>query len=96
MEILPQMLFREPDGRRKGLLFSLLSFICILAWANFGVVLDGPHFFLFLGVALAFSGFAESLPSDRGHSAAVLRILAVGVLLVFVVLLASVPELLLG
>ena len=93
MEVLPRMLFREPDGRRKGLLFSFLSFICLLGWVYFGVVLDGPHFLLFLGIALGFSGFAESLPPDRRRSAGVLRILGVGILVVFLVLLASVPEL---
>jgi hypothetical protein len=60
-----------------------------------GVILNGPHFFLFIGIALGFTGFAESLPPDQRRSAGVLRILAVGILVVFLSLLASVPDLLL-
>ncbi|EMA13155.1 MULTISPECIES: hypothetical protein [Haloarcula] len=87
-----RMLFREPDGRQKGLLFSLFSFICILGWVYFGIVLDGPHNMLFLGIAFAFSGFAEFLPPNRRRSAGVLRMLGLGTLVVFVILLISVPE----
>lgn len=90
------MLFREPDGRRKGLLFSLLSFVCLLGWLYFGVVLDGPHFLLFLGISLAFSGLAESLPPSRQRSAGALRILGLGILVVFLVLLTLAPESILG
>ncbi len=86
------MLFREPDGRRKGLLFSLFSFICILGWVYFGIVLNGPHNMLFLGIAFAFSGLAESLPPSRQRSAGVLRILGLGILVVFLALLIVVPE----
>ncbi|WP_135851587.1 hypothetical protein [Halorussus salinus] len=95
MEVLQRTLFREPDGRRKGLLFSFLSSVCLLVWVYSGVVLDGFHLFLFSGIAFALSGFAESLPPDRRRSAGVLRTLAVGLLVVFLVLLASVPELIL-
>ena len=95
MAVLPRMLLREPDGRRKGLIFFLLSSISLLGWVYSGVVLDGFHFFLFVGLALALSGVAESLPPDRQRSAGRLRIVAVGILVVFLVLLASVPELLL-
>jgi hypothetical protein len=91
-----RLLFRESDGRRKGLLFSLLSLICLLGWVYSGVVLDGTHFLLFLGTALAFSGVAESLPPDRQRLAGVLRTLALGILGFFLVLLASVPDLLLA
>lgn len=86
------MLFREPDGRQKGLLFSLFAFVCILGWVYFGIVLDGPHNMLFLGIAFAFSGVAEFLPPSRRRSAGVLRILGLSTLVVFVVLLISVPE----
>ncbi|AHB67668.1 hypothetical protein HISP_16710 [Haloarcula hispanica N601] len=92
MEAVQRMLFREPDGRRKGLLFSLFSFICILGWAYFGIVLNGPHNMLFLGIAFAFSGLAESLPPSRQRSAGVLRILGLGILVVFLALLIVVPE----
>lgn len=95
MEELPQMVFREPDGGRKGLIFLFLSFTCLLTWVYTGVVLDGSHFFLFIGIAWGFSGFAESLPSDRQRSAGILRILAVGIVVVFLGLLASVPGVLL-
>lgn len=96
MKALRRMLFRDPDGRRKGLLFSLLSFVSLLGWVYFGVVLDGPHFLLFLGIAFAFSGFAELLPSDRQRPAGVLRILGLGTLVVFLVLLVLAPEPILG
>ncbi|WP_336330641.1 hypothetical protein [Haloarcula sp. CGMCC 1.2071] len=92
MEAVQRMLFREPDGRRKGLLFSLFSFICILGWVYFGIVLNGPHNMLFLGIAFAFSGLAESLPPNRQRSAGVLRILGLGILIVFLALLIVVPE----
>lgn len=93
METLPRMLFREPDGRKKGLLFSFISFICFLGWVYMGVVLDSSHFLLFLSISLAFSGFAESLSPEQRRSAGVLRILAVGIFVIFLVLVASVPEL---
>jgi hypothetical protein len=96
MEVVRRMLFREPDGRRKGFLFSLFSFVCILGWVYFGIVLDGPHFMLFLGIAFAFSGLAESLPPNRQRSAGLLRALALGVLVVFLALLTLVPEAILG
>jgi len=93
---LARLLFRDPDGRRKGLVFSVLSFVSLVGWVYFGVVLDGGHFLLFIGVALGFTGVAESLPPDRRRSAGVLRTLAVGTLVVFLVVLASVPEFLSG
>ena len=65
MAAVQQMVFREPDGRRKSLIFSLISFVCLLGWVYFGIVLNGPHDLLFLGIAFAFSGLAESLPSTR-------------------------------
>ena len=93
MKALRRMLFREPDGRRKGLFFSLLSFVCILGWVYFSIVLNGPHNMLFLGIAFAFSGLAESLPLNRQRLAGVLRILGLGILVVFLVLLTLAPEL---
>jgi hypothetical protein len=93
MGILPRMVFREPDGRRKGLVFSSLSFMCLLVWVYTGIVLNGSNFFLFMGLALGFSGLAESLSPNQRRSAGVLRIVAVGILVIFLVLLAPVPEL---
>ena len=91
-----RILFREPDGRRKSVFFALFSFICILGWIYFGIVLNGPHNMLFLGIAFAFSGVAEFLPPNRQRSAGVLRILSLGILVGFVVLLILVPELIWG
>ncbi|WP_276273995.1 hypothetical protein [Haloarcula litorea] len=96
MVAIRRMLFREPDGRRKGLVFSLFSLGCLLGWVYFGIVLDGPHVMLFLGIAFAFSGIAESLPPNRQRSAGVLRLLGFGILAVLIVLLILVPELVLG
>ena len=89
------VLFREPDGPKKGVLFALLSLACLLTWVYIGVVLDGSHFLLFLGVAFGCSGCAESLPPNRRRSAGVLRVAAVGILVIFLALLAPGPELLL-
>lgn len=92
MEAIHRMLFREPDGRQKGLLFSLFSLICIFGWVYFGIILDGPHIMLFLGIAFGFTGGAESLPPNRQRSAGVLRILGLGTLVVLIVLLTLVPD----
>jgi hypothetical protein len=92
MATVRRMVFREPDGRRKGLYFTLFSSICILGWVYFGIVLDGPHNMLFLGISFAFSGLAEFLPPNRQRSAGVLRILGLSVLIVFLVLLIFAPE----
>ena len=95
MEILSQIVFREPDGQRKGLVFSSLSFICLLVWVYTSVVLNDSHFFLFFALVFGFSGFAELLSPDRRRSAGVLWIAAVGILVVFLVLRLWIPELLL-
>lgn len=95
MGIFQRMVFRKPDGRRKGLIFLSLSSICLLVWVYTGIVLNSSHFFLFTGLALGFSGFAESLPQERRRSAGILRTVAVGILVMFLGLLASIPELLL-
>jgi len=90
------MLFREPDGRPKSRIFSLLSFISVLEWVYFGVVLDSPQIMLFLSVAFAPSGFAESPPPNRQRSAGVLRTLGLGVLVVVVALIMLAPGPILG
>ncbi|RLM63318.1 hypothetical protein DVK07_16725 [Halorubrum sp. Atlit-26R] len=94
MGIFQQKLFRKPDGRRKGIIFLSLSSICLLTWVYTSIVLNSSHFFLFTGLALGFSGFAESLPLERRRSAGILRIFSVSILIMFLGLLASVPELL--
>ncbi len=93
MAVLPRVLFRESDGRRKGFIFSFLSFISLLGWAYFGVLLNGSHFSLFLGIPIAFIGVAESLPKDRQRIAGVLRVLALGTGVIYLVGLALAPEL---
>jgi len=92
VQALRRVLFREPDGQPKSLIFALLSFVCLLGWVYFGIVLNGPHNMLFLGLAFGFSGIAESLPPNRQRSAGVLRILGLGILVVLVVLLILAPE----
>jgi hypothetical protein len=96
MENHPRVFFTEPGGRRTGLLFLFFSFVCLLAWVGFGIASDGPHVLLVMGIAFALSGLAESLPAGRQRVAGVLRIVAVGILVGFIVLGASAPELLLG
>ncbi len=96
MAALQRMLFREPDGQRKGLFFALFSFICFLGWVYFGIVLNGPHNMLFLGIAFAFSAGAELLPPTRQRSAGALRILGLGVLGVFLALLVFAPDVIWG
>ncbi|SDZ81418.1 hypothetical protein SAMN04488065_0519 [Haloplanus vescus] len=96
MDRLSQILFREPDGQRKGYLFLLFSALSLLGWLYFGLVLGASHLFLFLGISFACSGVAESLPPNRRRLVGVLRILAVGVPAVLIVLILTTPELLLG
>ena len=96
MEALQRILFREPDRQRQGLFFALLSVVCILWWVYFGIVLDGSHSMLFLGIAFAFYGIAGSLPPKQQRSAGTLRILGIGVLGVFLALLVFVPDKILG
>ena len=94
MGVFRQVMLRESDGRRKGLIFASLSLVCLLLWMYIGVLLDGSHFLLFIGVAFGCSGCAESLPPNRRRSAGILRVVAVGILVIFLALLASVPEIL--
>ena len=93
MNVYPRMLFREPDERKGGLVFIFLSFICFIGLVYFGALLDGPYTLHFFGISLALLGFAEVLPTDRRHLAGLLRIGAISILVGFLVLLASAPEL---
>ncbi|PYZ02553.1 hypothetical protein C8039_01055 [Halogeometricum sp. wsp3] len=86
-----RMLFREPDGRQKGLLFSLFSFICILGSLLCGIVLDGLHNMLFVGIDVCELWVEEFVPPNRRRSAGVLRMLGIGTLVVFVIAPISVP-----
>jgi hypothetical protein len=96
MAALQQILFREPDNRWRGPFFVLLSVVCILWWVYFGIVLNGSHSMLFLSIAFAFYGVAESLPSNQQRSAGFLRILSIGTLSVFLALLVFIPDEILG
>lgn len=87
------LLFREPDGRRKSRFFAVLSVVCLLTWVFIGLVLDGSHLFLFMGIAFAASGVAESLPEDRRRPAGLLRLIGIGVLGIYLAVLVPVPEL---
>lgn len=91
MAVLQRILFREPNGEWQGLFFALLSVACILWWVYFGIALTGLHGMLFLGIAFAFYGIAESLPAKQQRSAGALRILGV-----FLALLVFVPVKTLG
>lgn len=99
MEVLPEcmaafrrVILREPDGRRTGLVFASLSFVCLLMWVYIGVLLDGSHFLLFMGVAFGCSGCAEALPTGRRRTAGGLRIVAIGLMLSLIVGVAFAPE----
>jgi hypothetical protein len=91
-----RLLFSEPSGRRLGLAFLCLSTVSLLGWVYFAVLLDGPHILLFIGVSLGLSGVAESLSPDQRRLAGVLRVSAIGLLVGFLVLLTSAPELVMG
>jgi hypothetical protein len=86
----------EPKGRRTGLVYLSLSFLSLLGWAYYGLLHGGPHMLLALGVSFAFTGAAESLPTDRQRLAGVLRLVAVGILACFLLLVVAVPEVVLG
>lgn len=92
MEIPSRFFFSEPSGRWTGLVLLSGSFIPLLGYVYFGVMLDGPRHLLILGVAFAPSGTAESLPKDRPWLTGVLRIVAIGILVGMLVLLAVAPE----
>jgi hypothetical protein len=96
MAVLQRILFREPDGQWQGLFFALLSVVCILGGVYFGIVLNGTHSLLFLGIAFAFYGIAESLPPKRQRSAGALRVLGIGVLGVLLALVVFAPDAILG
>lgn len=91
-----QYVFKGPNGRKIGLLYLSLAFLVLIAHLYFAVLLDGPRHMLFLGVAFALSGVAESLPQDRRRMAGVLRITAIGVAVILLLLIFFNPEFVLG
>lgn len=93
MEVVRQKFFREPDGWSTALPQLFMSSIALLAWGYIGVVLDGSHLLLVMSIAFGFAGAAELLPPDQQRSAGILRILGVSIILAFLGLLATNPEL---
>ncbi|WP_424017128.1 hypothetical protein ACOZ4N_14770 [Halorientalis pallida] len=93
MERHSRILFREPNGPRRGFIFLSLSVVALLAWLYFGARLDGLSILLFQATAFASLGVAESLPPNRRRVAGVLRILAVAIMVIYLVVLAAAPDL---
>lgn len=97
MDVHPvQYVFNEPNGRRIGLLYLSLAFLMLIAHSYFAVLRDGPRHMLFLGVAFALSGVAESLPPDRRRMAGVLRMSAISSAVILLLLLYFNPDFVLG
>lgn len=96
MEAPSRLLFDEPSGRRTGLVFIALSVVCFVGYVYFAILQDGPHLLLPMGVAIGLSGVAESMPTDRRRLAAGLRLLAIGIAVGVLVVLAVRPGLVMG
>jgi hypothetical protein len=94
MNIVRQKLFREPDGRAVAFPLLFISSIGLLAWGYIGVVLNGSHFLLGISTVIGFGGITELLPPEQRRLAGILRILGISVIVVFLGLLATNPELL--
>lgn len=93
MKSLQQMFFREPDGRRQAFATLLLSSISFLIWGYIGIIRDGSHLLLFMGITFGVAGVAEILPPNQRRSAGVLRLVAVSIMIIFVGLLVTTPKL---
>ena len=93
MKSLQQMFFREPDGRKQAFTTLFLSSICLLMWGYIGIILDGSRLLLFIGIAFGVAGVAEMLPPNQRRSAGVLRLVAVSIMIIFLGLLVTTPEL---
>jgi hypothetical protein len=96
IEAVSQVVFREPDGQKQGLLFAGLSVGCVLLWVSVGVIFGGSNdwpspFLLFISLAWGFLGIAESLPPSRQRLVATLRIGAISIPVAMVIHLALVP-----
>jgi len=91
-----EVLFKEPQGRSESLVhFGVsLSFLCVFVYA-WSVSLAGEVLWvLFIIVATALFGIAESLPENRRHAAGVLRFMGHAVSVSLLVMIIVTPELL--
>lgn len=79
-------LFSEPSGWKVARISILASLAFFGIYAFFELLGDGGSVeVVVFGVAAGMSGIAEALPKDRWRPAAVLRSLALGILVVLVV-----------
>lgn len=92
------VLFKEPQGRSESLVhFGLsLSFLCIFVYAWSVSIAGEVLWVLFIIVATALFGIAESLPENRRHAAGVLRFIGHVVSVSLLVLIIGTPGLLLN
>jgi len=84
------VVFREPEGRRTGLLYAGLG-VCWFALFLFNVLASGDTFAgtmqVLIGTAFVLRGLAEMIPSERARLAGGFRVataLLGGLVLVFV------------
>ena len=84
------VVFREPEGRRRGLInlgFGVLWFVLFLFVVLGGAAASDGVVQAVLGTAFVLNGLAELLPPDRTHLAGGLRVvtaLLAGLVLAFV------------
>lgn len=94
MKRISQTLFREPDGRTKGLCFAGVSLGGALVWVSLSVTFGEflSPFILFVSLSCGLVGIAESLPVSQRRFAGILRVGAVGIQLAVLLHLLSAPE----
>jgi len=90
------VLFREPDGRRKGAIFAVLALLQVIVWTYLAVVLTDPNEWpapqlLIMAVAWVLIAIAESLSSSRQRLVGALRVVAVGIPVAMLIHLAVAP-----
>ncbi|ERG97758.1 MAG: hypothetical protein J07HQX50_01786 [Haloquadratum sp. J07HQX50] len=97
-EIVSRILFREPDGLRKGLLNAGLSVACVILWVSLGFVgsndwsSPSSPSLLFFSLTLGVVAIAESLPPSRQWSVGILRIVAITIPITMLIHLILFPE----
>ena len=94
MKRISQTLFREPDGRTKGLCFAGVSLGGALVWVSLSVTFGEflSPFILFVSLSCGLLGVAESLPVSRRQLAGLMRVGAVSVQLAVLLHLTIVPD----